>query len=554
MNIIGIYGCCGWKPEDAWLHGAGASLWQDAAHRGSVSQERLSRIKYDGAFPAGAVDYLLSDNRLSRDDIHQVVYVDNAWSIAKKALIINELKRHFARAQIEFIGHHQAHACAVFYTSPFEEASILSLDGAGTFWNSTRETGLYALGEGDRITVLYHALPGIVDHDTFVLGDTFAGVAQYIYWRLRPREFAEMNVHLRPETTPGKIMGLAAYGNPQAVKAGSLFSIVDDSFYFPRFSATGLHIPAISNFCSNHVLRGYSPEDLAAWLQAEFTGILVEYFRKLPARFKSRNLCLAGGCALNVIANRALKEMPEVDDVWVFPATNDQGLCYGGALSRVIALFGRKNIDLGENLASTGKKYSEEAVLRELEQDFDYRRLEREELSRITAGELAAGSIIGWFQGGAEFGPRALGFRSILADPRRPDIKDTLNTKVKHREEWRPYAPVVLAEHASEWFDVTGSRLERFMLMNAKVLKPGAPGITHADGSARVQVVTEQDNPRLHSLLRAFRAETGVPVLLNTSFNLGGEPIVESPKDALDTLRRSRLDGLCIENFFVKKS
>ena len=265
MKIIGLYGCCGWAPDDDWLHSAGASLWVDGAHISTISEERLTREKYDGNFPDLSIDYVLDEAEITRDEVDLVVYVENVHSPQRHNAIETVLSREFPNSKISFCDHHQAHACATFYTSPFEKASILSFDGAGnSFPNNTYETGLYAIGDKQKgIYVVYHSINGAKEHATFNLGQVYNNISRWCYSKMEPKKAeAITNPYIFMETAPGKIMGLSAYGNKDKVDLPDLFRINNDKFYFPYIYDHRMPTEA--------QMDKYDPKDIAAWLQHQF--------------------------------------------------------------------------------------------------------------------------------------------------------------------------------------------------------------------------------------------------------------------------------------------
>jgi carbamoyltransferase len=352
-KIIGLYGTAGWVPEDAWLHSAGASLWIDGKHISTISEERLTREKHDGNFPNLSIDYVLEVADITRDDIDLVSYVESVHSVSRKDSIESIFNREFSNATIKFCDHHKAHASASFYTSPFSEASILSFDGAGSaFIGGGYETGLYAIGDKkEGIYVVYHSINGNKQHFTFNLGQIYNNISRWCYSKIEPKKAAAFtNPYIFMETAPGKIMGLSAYGDKDKVDLPNLFALNNDKFYFPYIYDNAVLTDA--------QLDKYDCKDVAAWLQFQFEQILVEFFKKCP--IKSGNLVLGGGCGLNVLANSAIKKTGVFEDIFIFPATNDSGLCFGGAISEVVKE--EKEIkDLGY-LGFLGKQYSESEI------------------------------------------------------------------------------------------------------------------------------------------------------------------------------------------------
>jgi len=363
MKIIGLYGCCGWAPDGGWLHSAGASLWIDGAHISTISEERLTREKYDGNFPDLSIDYVLDEAEITRDEVDLVVYVENIQSMYRHSAIETVLNREFPNAKISFCDHHQAHACATFYTSPFEKASILTFDGAGnSFPNGAKENGLYAIGDKQKgIYVVYHSINGTPEQQrslpdagfTFDLGAVYNEISRWCYRKMEPKKAKSIineNKCIFMEVAPGKIMGLSAYGNKDKIDLPDLFRINDDKFYFPYIYDHRLP--------TEDQMDKYDPKDMAAWLQHQFETILVKFFSTIT--IKARYLCLSGGCALNVLANAAIIKAGLFKDIHIFPAANDSGLCFGGAIYEVSQR--EKKMVVPEYLGFLGKPYSDEEI------------------------------------------------------------------------------------------------------------------------------------------------------------------------------------------------
>ena len=357
MNILGLYGCVGWNPEDAWLHSAGASLWMDGHHQTTISEERLSREKHDGNYPNLSVDYVLEHSNITKDDIDIVTYVQSVHSSGRLESITTILEREFSNAQVKFVDHHQAHACATFFTSPFGQSAILSFDGAGNSYPISTdvvgyETGLYAVGDKEKgIKVLYHSINGFKEKTTFNLGQMYNLVSRWCYTQMESEKAQQFtNPYIFMETAPGKIMGLAAYGNKDNVDLPNLFGVNSDKFYFPYIYDN--HTP------TEKEMSKYESKDVAAWLQHQFENALVDFFKILNS--DQENLCLGGGCGLNVLANARLLKEGLFKDIHVFPAANDSGLCFGGAIYEV---FKRENELIVPNyLGFLGREYDEKSI------------------------------------------------------------------------------------------------------------------------------------------------------------------------------------------------
>jgi len=347
------------------------------------------------------------------------------------------------------------------------------------------------------------------------------------------------------ETYPGKVMGLAAYGDHRKIDLPDLF-ILDTSSIFPQ-----LH---------NHPdwawarfgLEKLIPEDLAAWSQYQFEKYLMIFLNAIPKEIHKDNLCLGGGCALNILANTKIIEQGIYKNVHVNTAPNDDGLHFGAALNMAVK-YEKRLPELPDDIGYLGINYSDEDIEKVLL--LEYEKFDNFlNLCKRVVEDLLDNKVVAWFQDKSEFGPRALGNRSLIVNPIF-DNKDHLNNNVKHREYWRPYAPIVIEEETKDWFTLPVDKSPH-MLFNSWVVedkKERIPSVVHEDGSARVQTVSEINNRKIYMLLQEFFKETGVPVLLNTSFNLGGEPIVESPADAVRTFTNSNIDVLVMQNYYCRK-
>jgi carbamoyltransferase len=585
----------------AFYHDSAAALVADGRIVAAAQEERFSRIKHDPAYPRRAVDYVLEAGGLSLADVERVVFYDKpflkferlvetyaafaprgfrsfaaampVWlrdKLFQKGLLLDELDRHpgglGGRNKLLFSEHHLSHAASAFYPSPFEEAVVLTMDGVGEWATTT-----VSIGRGERLTVEKEiAFP----HS---LGLLYSAFTYYLGFKVNSGEY--------------KVMGLAPYGEPRF--AGTILEhLIDlkpdgsfrlDQRYFDY--ATGL---TMTNRAFNRLFGqpARQPEapltpfhmDLAASLQAVTEEAVLRLTRALAAEYRLPNLCLAGGVALNCVANGKVLRDGVCERLWVQPAAGDAGGAPGAALAAWHMELGQpRAVPAGDAMAGSylGPEFSQAEIERRLSKaGARFALLENATLIETVAAALAEGAAVGWFQGRMEFGPRALGARSILADPRSPDMQRTLNLKVKHRESFRPFAPAVLAEKAAEWFDLGGEspymlvtaavRTERRRDLDAaeqvlsgldrlKVARSVIPAVTHVDWSARVQTVDAVTNPHFHALLSAFERLTGVPVLVNTSFNVRGEPIVCTPEDAFRCFMGTGLDLLAIGNCLLRK-
>ncbi|WP_114395307.1 carbamoyltransferase [Oleisolibacter albus] len=597
MRILGI---------SAFYHDSAAALIEDGRVVAAAQEERFTRIRHDAAYPARAIDYCLAEAGCPLAAIDHVVFFDKpflkferlfvtavataprgfemfrtampVW-LKEKLFQKDGLRRELAACEpgidwasrLLFAEHHQSHAAAAFYPSPFEEAAILTLDGVGE-WATTS----IAIGRGNRIKPLNEI------HFPHSLGLLYSAVTYHLGFKVNSGEY--------------KVMGLAPYGEPRFknllmekvidVKADGSFRL--DMSYFSY--CTGLRMTN----AKFDALFGRAPRlgrdeplqafhmDLAASVQAVTEEVVLRLTRSLARQTGLPNLCLAGGVALNCVANGKVLRDGAFRNVWVQPAAGDAGGALGAALAgwhhhldrpRIVDASGQD----GMSGAYLGPAFDDEACARRL--TVAGARFERAGdeagLMARTADALAEGQAVGWFQGRMEFGPRALGNRSILGDPRSPTMQRDLNLKIKFREGFRPFAPAVLREAAADWFQlkedspymlVTTPVLEqrRLVLTPEQAARQGfdalsvarstVPAVTHVDYSARVQTVDERTNPRFAALLRAFEARTGCPMVINTSFNVRGEPIVHTPEEAFACFMGSGLDLLVVGDCILRKS
>jgi len=574
----------------AYYHDSAAALLVDGKICAAAQEERFSRRKNDAAYPAQAIDYCLSSAGLVPDRLDGVVFYDKplvkferllssalqtaphgfgffraampSW-IREKLWLPGRLRKQLpGGAEYLFASHHQSHAAAAFYPSPFEQAAILTIDGVGE-WS----TCSYGVGKGEHIALCEEMR---FPHSLGLLYSTFTA---YLGFRVNEGEY--------------KVMGLAPYGTPRYVDL-ILERLVhrhgDGSFSLDmRFFG----FLAGQNMFNANFLRlfGQPPRhpddaleehhlDVAASIQKACEELFLGLARYVHERTGEKNLCLAGGVALNSVANgRLLREGP-FEQVWIQPAAGDAGSALGAAYVGHLALGGALPQKDGHDLmcgALLGPEYDETTISAALEKaGVQGEKLEGGELLRRAAEALAGGKIIGWFQGRMEFGPRALGCRSILADARVPDMQSRLNRSIKFREGFRPFAPAILAERASEFVDLecespymllvcpvadTQRREveDREGLDRLRQVRSTIPAVTHVDYSARVQTVDRGRNPLFYALLKRFETLTGCPVVVNTSFNVKDEPIVCTPEDAVNCYKDTGIDVLAIGNYWVEK-
>ncbi|HLG58003.1 MAG TPA: carbamoyltransferase C-terminal domain-containing protein [Vicinamibacterales bacterium] len=509
----------------------------------SIGEDRLTRTKHTYAFPLRGIQYCLEAFGLESLEQIDFIYTDYArlprWlnsgpGYRKLEHDYLKLRLRYPRERIRVVDHHDGHAASAFYPSPFDEAAVLVVDSLGSRLNTQtlyhfRADGAHEIERGDHwgIGRLYSLVTGSV-------------------------------LPYGPEKGFGKTMGLAPYGaaHPGPVLEFSARDQGMSSDYSAFFSRPPLPriVAAGVRRCEDRerVLDPYFAR--AAYdVQLECERQMVRMAEYAYERTGSRNLCIAGGTGLNGLANARVLQRSPFEQVWVPPGCSDAGLSLGLALwgyFRDVAGPDRARVTVSMTSPYTGRSYAREAITRMLDHyGIAYRAVEPE----AVAPHIAAGKVIGWFEGGSEFGPRALGHRSILADPREASMKDTLNTRVKFREPYRPYAPSVLAEHAREWLDLDAD--SPFMLMVVDVRedkRARVPAITHVDNTTRPQTVTPAVNPHYHRLISAFHRLTGVPMVLNTSLNINREPIVETPIDALICVFGTAIDLLYIEGLLIE--
>ena len=555
MNIIGI---------SAHFHDAACCLLRDGHLVAAAQQERFSRVKHDPSLPAHAFRFCLAEGGITIREVDAIAYYEMPIKKLSRQLWMGlpgalHSDQHLQRldpgraereirsglgfeGRIEFVEHHLSHAASSFYFSGFPEAAILTMDGVGEWATTT-----YGKGAGADLEIFEEiGFPHSV-------GLLYSTITNYLGFQVNDGEY--------------KVMGLAPYGNPcyvsqiqRMIRSGQGGQFKLDLSYFDFMQPDRMfssELPELldgpprvpeSDLTQRH-------RDIARSLQVVFEEFLLAKVRYLHTRVPSANLAMAGGAALNCVANaRILREGP-FKRIFVPPAPNDSGGALGAAAIVNHRLSGEA-VREPLNSAQLGPRYSSEEVQAILEDAgvnaLDFRGREPE-LLKATVQRLASQQVVGWFQGRMEFGPRALGARSILADPRNSEMRNRINAMVKKRESFRPFAPAVLEEKAHLHFDL--DHASPFMLETCPVTSSlDLPAVTHVDRSARVQTVSAADNPRFSKLLAAFEAQTGCPVLLNTSFNLRGEPIVCTPENALLRFLLSSIDVLVIEDFLVDRS
>ncbi len=594
MRILGI---------SAFYHDSAAALVQDGEIVAAAQEERFTRKKHDSGYPHNAIAYCLKEAGVGLGDVDYVTFYDKpflkferlletylafaphgfssfrmaipVWLREKlflKDLLHKKLKEHAPdfdwNQKLLFSEHHLSHAASAFFPSPFAEAAVLTMDGVGE-WATTS----LAIGRGNRLEVIKEI------HFPHSIGLLYSAFTYYTGFKVNSGEY--------------KVMGLAPYGEPKYAKLiyDHLMDLKPDGSFRLDMSyfdyCTGLTMTN-AKFDELFGSKPRKPEekltqremDIAASIQAVTEEVVLRLTRSLAVETGMKNLCLAGGVALNCVANGKVLRDGKFDGFWIQPAAGDAGGALGAALAashlyknqpRPASVNGRDRMQ-GSYLGPAFAQADIERRLRKAGARFET--LTDDELIRQCAQALAEEKALGWFQGRMEFGPRALGGRSVLGDARSPTMQSVLNLKVKYRESFRPFAPSVLREHVSEWFDLDGD--SPYMLLVADVAtkrrkamteaqkalfgieklnvpRSDIPAVTHVDYSARVQTVHKDTNPRYHALISAFKEKTGCPVIVNTSFNVRGEPIVGSPEDAFHCFMGTEIERLAVGNCLLRK-
>ena len=581
MNILGI---------NAYHGNASAAIVCDGQLIAAVEEERFNRVKYAAGFPVQAIRYCLQEAGLTLSGIDHVAIPRNPYARLFTKLIYSLRMPSFARqrakvlatftgipealasafdtdphqlkAKFHRIEHHQAHLASSFFVSPFERAALLSADGLGDFASS-----MWGVGEGSRMTI--HGSVAF-PHS---LGLFYSAVTQFLGFLKFGDEY--------------KVMGLGAYGQPDRLEAFRDIVRFDENSrangfhlgldYFthhrtgPEMSwADADKTPTLGKMFSPEMSRLLGPvrhpdepleqrhKNLASSLQARLEEVYLGMLRKLAKETGLKSVCLAGGVAFNCVANGKIFDSTGFENVYVHPAAGDGGLSVGAAFHVWHQILDQPRAFV-MNHAYWGPGYSRDETRRRhrpsaiAHKGYSVAELAETDLMRSTAQIIADGKILGWFQGRAEWGPRALGNRSIVADPRRPEMKEILNRRIKHREIFRPFAPSILAESTGDYFEK--SHPSPFMTLAYSVrpeMRDKIPAPTHVDGTGRLQTVTREANSRYWQLIKAFENLTGVPVVLNTSFN-DNEPIVCRPQEAIDCFLRTQMDALVLNDFLITR-
>ena len=585
----------------AFYHDSAACILKDGKIIAAAQEERFTRKKHDPSYPHNAVEFVLDYANLKLSDVDQIVFFEKPFlkferlldtyvgfaprgfvSFAKamplwikeklfqKNLLFNKLKEHDQKYRsdknIYFSEHHLSHAASAFFPSPFEESVILTADGVGEWATTT-----VAVGRKNKLEIKKEI------HFPHSLGLLYSAFTYYIGFKVNSGEY--------------KLMGLAPYGNPiYEDKIKKLIDIKDDGSFrldqsyfnyateltmtnskFENLFGNLVRNPAVQKITQFHM-------DIAASIQKITEDIMVKLAKSLKEEFRIPNLCLAGGVALNCVANGKILKEKIFDNIWVQPASGDAG----GSLGAALALWhieqnNPRKINSKDDMQNSylGPTYSQKEIEEQFSQiDVKYEVFEDKELIEKVATDLSQEEVVGWFQGRMEFGPRALGNRSILADPRSEKMQKNLNLKIKFRESFRPFAPSILREDLSEWFEIntdspymlmvskinrnkiieiTEEQKKLFGLEKLNVKRSEIPAVTHVDYSARIQTVHKETNEKYYRLIEKFKEKTNCPILVNTSFNIRGEPIVNTPIDAFNCFMGTDIDKLVIGNCYLDK-
>ncbi len=586
----------------AFYHDSAAALIVNGEIIAAAQEERFSRKKHDPRYPFNAVNYVLSEGKLKLNEVDHIVFFEKPFlkferlletymafapkgfksfslsmplwlreKLFQKKFLFEKLQQHDETfkdiKKIKFSEHHYSHAASAFYPSPFKEAVVLTLDGVGEWATTT-----VAVGKDSKLEMIKEI------HFPHSLGLLYSAFTYYTGFKVNSGEY--------------KVMGLAPYGKPKYkdLILNKLMDLKEDGSFKLNMKyfnyATGLTMTN-KKFSDlfGHAVRDPKKDlltdfhmDIASSIQAVTEEVVIRLTRNIANEYKIKNLCLAGGVALNCVANGKILRDKLFDNIWIQPAAGDAGGSLGAALAywHYELKKPRKNFKDQMNGAYLGPKFSESEIEDQLKKlKGKYIKKNVNEISSIIAKELSKSKTVGWFQGRMEFGPRALGGRSILADPRSEKMQRELNLKIKFRESFRPFAPSVLREDVNNWFElnydspymllVSDVKKEKQVIMSEKdkklfgikklnIKRSSIPAITHVDYSARIQTVHKETNPKYYNLINEFKKITGCPVLVNTSFNVRGEPIVCSVEDAFNCFMGTNLDILVIENFILMKN
>ena len=586
----------------AFYHDSAATILIDGKIIAAAQEERFTRKKHDASYPFNAIEFVLHFAKIKLSEVDQIIFFEKPFlkferlletyvafapkgfksfcmampiwlkdKLFQKKMLFNELKRHDKNfiddKKIYFSDHHLSHAASAFFPSPFEEAIVLTADGVGEWATTT-----VAIGKGNNLEIKKEI------HFPHSLGLLYSAFTYYTGFKVNSGEY--------------KLMGLAPYGMPiyeDKIKDNLIDIKEDGSFHLDQsyFNyATGLTMTnkKFNNLFGQNVRDNKYEKltqfhmDIASSIQKVTEDIMIRITKSLKEEFNIPNLCLAGGVALNCVANGKILEKKIFDNIWVQPAAGDAGGSLGAALALwYIEQNNPRKVDHNDSMQGSylGPEYSQKEIEEELDKaGAKYEVLKDQELLDKTATDLSKEQAVGWFQGRMEFGPRALGGRSILGDPRSEKMQKNLNLKVKYRESFRPFAPSILKEDLSEWFaintdspymlmvsninkdkiiEMTDEQKKLFGIDKLNIKRSEIPAVTHVDYSARIQTVHKETNEKYFRLIKKFKEKTNCPILVNTSFNVRGEPIVNTPLDAFNCFMGTDLDKLVIGNCFLDK-
>ena len=586
----------------AFYHDSAACILINGKIVAAAQEERFTRKKHDPSYPKHAIEFVLKYAKLKLSEVDQIIFFEKPFlkferlletyvafapkgflsfskavpiwikeKLFQKNLLQNKLKDHDTnydkkKENLFFSDHHLSHAASAFFPSPFNEAIIITADGVGEWATTT-----VAIGKNNNLEIKKEI------HFPHSLGLLYSAFTYYTGFKVNSGEY--------------KLMGLAPYGEPNYIK--EILNIIDikedgsfrlDQSYFNYATGLTMTNKKFDNLFGQKPRNPKSEKltqfhmDIAASIQKVTEDIMIKLAKSAQKEYGLKNLCLAGGVALNCVANGKILNEKIFENIWVQPAAGDAG----GAVGAALALWhidqkNPRNINKQDDMSGSylGPEYSQAEIEKELNRlGAKFKILNESEIIKQTSLDLSSGNAVGWFQGRMEFGPRALGCRSILGDPKSQDMQKNLNLKIKYRESFRPFAPSILAEELNNWFDMNSSSPYMLMVSNVKkekclkmtendqklfgieklnVKRSEVPAITHVDYSARIQTVHKHTNNKYHKLLSKFMEITGCPILVNTSFNVRGEPIVNTPEDAFRCFMGTELDNLAIGNCYLNK-
>ncbi len=585
----------------AFYHDSAAALIVDGEIIAAAQEERFSRKKHDPGYPSNAIEYVLSEGKINLSSVDYIVFFEKPFlkferlletymafapkgfksfslsmplwlreKLFQKKFLFENLKQHDKNfndiTKIKFSEHHYSHAASAFFPSPFKEAVVLTLDGVGE-WSTTT----VSVGKNNKLDIIKEI------HFPHSLGLLYSAFTFYTGFKVNSGEY--------------KVMGLAPYGKPKYkdLILKELIDLKEDGSFKLNMKyfnyATGLTMTnkKFSNLFG-HPIRDPKEDlltdfhmNIASSIQAVTEEVVLRLTKNIAKEYNVKNLCLAGGVALNCVANGKILKEKHFEDLWIQPAAGDAGGSIGAALAYWHHELKKPRIDYKEKMkgAYLGPKYDEHHIEKKLtDLKANFTKKNSDEISSLIAKEISNSKTVGWFQGRMEFGPRALGGRSILADPRSEKMQKELNLKIKFRESFRPFAPSVLREDVKDWFEIDYDSPYMLLVSNVKkdkqiqmsdedkelfgieklnIKRSLIPAITHVDYSARIQTVHKKTNPKFYDLIKEFKKITNCPILVNTSFNVRGEPIVCSIEDAFNCFMGTNLDILVIENFVIYK-